>query len=172
MNWNFRIRFLVIPLLVLSLSGCLGVTHRKVENGKIIAGPVNYYDKSPDRTIIVEQDPDGVSPKVYLQFSARSDQGLFGIRYSIEKYNNEVGSYQRVGAGSKLGISNVGRQLVCVKSIVLSEYDGMPILLDLSGTGMSTPLKLTFEAIERDGNTKIIEAKYFEWPKILDIGGH
>ncbi len=174
MHWAFRTRFLAISLLALSLSGCFVVTvrHSDVKDGQIIGGPIDSYGKSPDSNIIVRQDMDGVAPKVYLQLIADSDQDLAGIRYSVEKYNQQADRYQNAGAGYKFAASNVDGQLVWAKHVELPEPDGKPILLDLSDTSLLYPLKLTVVAIERNGYSRVIEANYFQWPRILPIGGH
>ncbi len=167
MHWTFRTRFFVISLLALSLSGCFMTTvqHSAVKDGHIIGGPIDSYNKSQDTPIIVQQEQEGIYPKVYLQLIADSDHELDTIKFSIEKSEQQDGIYQKT-EGSKSAMTDVGGQTVWAKRIELAEYGGNPIILDLSKTSLQYPLKLTVEAKERSGNTIVIKAMYLWWPKV------
>ncbi len=165
MNCVKRMGLFISPLLALSLVGCFTVTvrHSSVSDGHLNGGPASY-SQSPNSYIIVQQDKDADAPKVYLHLIADSDEELIGIRYSIEKYDEKANGYRNAGGGYKFAASNIDGTLVWAKHVELTEYGGTPIVLDLSGTSMVYPLRLTVVAVERDGNSKEINAKYFYWP--------
>lgn len=163
-----------VVALSFCLTGCfqLTVRHSSIEQGQVVGGPTESYTSSPDSNIIVMQQTDGVSPKVFLNLIADSDKELVGINYSAEKYNKDQEKYQYAGGCSKFAAHNESGTLVWEKHVELSQCDGKPIVLDLSGTNLFFPLKLTVKAVERNGTTRIIESKYLEFPRTLPLGGH
>lgn len=164
------VMFLLIALLALNLTSCLTVTVHQgdVIDGDIASGPVDSY--SENSTIIIQQATDGVAPKIYLEKLTATGDELAGIRFEIEKYDEASNQYQYVEGGYKYAVVNEGGQLIYKDAVALTEDDGKPILLDLSDTNLNYPLKLRVEAIQRDGSSKLIESKYFQWPKTFPMG--
>jgi hypothetical protein len=118
---------------------------------------------------------DSPSPKVFLNLIADSDERLAGIKYSVGKYNAELSKYEYVGCAKYAAHLESGT-LVWDKHVELSECpnkegESIPVALDLSAIDWSFPLLLTVTAIELDGTTTEIEAKYVTFPLTNPWGG-
>ncbi len=172
MNWSNSVRLLASALVALSLAGCFTATvkHTSVENGYLNQIPESYSE-SPNQMIIVPEIKDGVAPKVSVLLSADSDEELAGITFSIYRYSevqdqNDGGGdgYDLVAYGYKYAASNQGGTLVWEKQVDMAEYDGKPIVLDLSGTSLAFPLRFKVVAYERDGHPNELNANYCYWP--------
>jgi len=148
----------------------LKVIEKRIEGGINISNN-DYYTTSQWNPMFI-QNRDyynegtanyNIRPKVYLEFIAKSTKGLWGIKYTIEKYNESKDQYQYAGMGHKLAVHNVKGKIVWDKTLIFNEYNGNPIVLDLSNTNYSYPLKLEVEAFQRNGPSKIIKSMYLEY---------
>ena len=80
----------------------LKVIEKRIEGGINISNN-DYYTTSQWNPMFI-QNRDyynegsanyNIRPKVYLEFIAKSTKGLWGIKYTIEKYNESKDQYQR-----------------------------------------------------------------------------
>jgi hypothetical protein len=156
-----RSRRPVFPaLLLLFLPACfiVKVEHTTIANGRIAAGPVQYYIDTPKSSIDVARDADGASPQVTVLVSADSDRGLKLLTFEVSKAGGKKSEYETVASRSKQAIfeGEPGYKK-------WSTHLEMPVVLDLGGTA-SQPLLLRVTAEEQDGTRKVIESKYRELP--------
>jgi hypothetical protein len=167
------VAFCAILAMASIAGGCkyVRVTHLNVENGTL-SGPSSYTD-SPGHIIVVPTSNN--PPKVYFRLSARSSDRLFGIKYEVEKCGPQSANpCKLVTWGLKFGdrTQDEAGHTVWPKYVEFSEFEGKPLVLDLSGTGLGEPLKLTVHAVETTGHELLLDSMYLELNlEAIGIGG-
>jgi hypothetical protein len=154
---------LAMPISGLLLMGCLlstpsiKVVHLKVEDGDISQLPESYTE-SQDSPFILATD---LSPKITLQLSAHSNNGLWGIAYMVQKKDYSDGSWKYVDSGLAWAVKNVNGELVFEKDVDLNQNgEGEPIVLNLDHCSLWDPLRLTVWAYDKDNHRREVVAQY------------